>query len=326
MEDTKVKNRVIGVDISLDDTSFAIVDVRGNIIARDEFNTMDYEDVSQYVGVLSEKLIMLAEENGGFENIRSMGISAPSGNFLTGCIENSPNLCWKGVVPMAAMLRDRLGIAVALGNDAHLAGLGEHVFGCAHGMNNFVLITLGHGIGSCIFSNGQAHLGTDGFAGEIGHTCLVYNGRTCGCGKKGCLEAYCGANGIVLTAQEMMAESDAPSLMRNFEKLSPKEITKCCEQGDEMAIEVYRRTGEMLGMSMAGYASVLDPEAIVFAGGVSKAGHWLLDPANKVFEQLVFHNTRGHVKFLTSALEDHERDVLGASALAWGIKEYSLFK
>ena len=321
-----VKSRVIGVDISLDRTSYAIVDVRGNIIARDGFNTQDYPNVSDYVSTLSEKVVMLAEENGGYENIRSMGISAPSGNYLTGCIENAPNLHWKGIVPMAAMLRDRMGIAVALGNDAHLAGLGEHAFGNAHGMNNFILITLGHGIGSCIFSNGEVHFGADGFAGEVGHTCVIYDGRTCGCGKKGCMEAYCGAKGIVKTAQEMMAESDQPSLMRSIEKLTPKKITECCDQGDEMAIAVYKRTGELLGLTMAGYASLLDPEAIVFAGGVSKAGHWLFDSVFQEFDKHVFHNIRGRVKLLLSALEDHERDVLGASALAWGIKEYSLFK
>ena len=321
-----VKSRVIGVDISLDETSFAIVDVRGNIIARDEFSTQDYVNVNDYISTLSERVVMLAEANGGYESIRSMGISAPSGNYLTGCIENAPNLHWKGVVPMAAMLRDRLGIAVALGNDAHLAALGEHAFGSAHGMTNFVLITLGHGIGSCIFSNGEVHLGADGFAGEVGHTCLVLNGRTCGCGKKGCLEAYCGAHGIVKTAREMMEQSDEPSLMRTIEKLTPKKISECCDQGDKMAIDVFERTGRMLGMTLAGYASILDPEAIVFSGGVSHAGHWLMNPAKEEFEAHVFHNTRGRVKFLLSALEDHERDVLGASALAWGIKEYSLFK
>ena len=321
-----VKSRVIGVDISLDETSFAIVDVRGNIIARDEFSTQDYVNVNDYISTLSERVVMLAEANGGYESIRSMGISAPSGNYLTGCIENAPNLHWKGVVPMAAMLRDRLGIAVALGNDAHLAALGEHAFGSAHGMTNFVLIALGHGIGSCIFSNGEVHLGADGFAGEVGHTCLVLNGRTCGCGKKGCLEAYCGAHGIVKTAREMMEQSDEPSLMRTIEKLTPKKISECCDQGDKMAIDVFERTGRMLGMTLAGYASILDPEAIVFSGGVSHAGHWLMNPAKEEFEAHVFHNTRGRVKFLMSALEDHERDVLGASALAWGIKEYSLFK
>ena len=326
MSEVTNKNRVIGVDISLESTSYAIVDVRGNIIARDKFDTQDYSNVTEYVGKLGEVIVNLAEQNGGYQAIRSIGISAPSGNYLTGCIENAPNLAWKGVIPMAALLQDRLGVAVALGNDAHLAGLGEHAFGCAHGMNNFILITLGHGIGSCVFSNGKVHLGADGFAGEIGHTCLMYNGRICGCGKKGCLEAYCGAKGIVLTAQELMAESNEPTMMRTIDHLTPKNICECCEQGDKMAIEVFERTGRLLGKALAGYASIIDPEAFVFAGGISHAGHWLLYPANDEFEKLVFHNTRGKVKFLVSALDDHERDVLGASVLAWEIKEYSLFK
>ena len=326
MSEVTNKNRVIGVDISLESTSYAIVDVRGNIIARDKFDTQDYSNVTDYVGKLSEVIVNLAEQNGGYQAIRSIGISTPSGNYLTGCIENAPNLVWKGVIPMAALLQDRLGVAVALGNDAHLAGLGEHAFGCAHGMNNFILIALGHGIGSCVFSNGKVHLGADGFAGEIGHTCLMYNGRICGCGKKGCLEAYCGAKGIVLTAQELMAESNEPTMMRTIDHLTPKIICECCEQGDKMAIEVFERTGRLLGRALAGYASIIDPEAIVFAGGISHAGHWLLNPANEEFEKLVFHNTRDKVKFLVSALDDHERDVLGASVLAWDIKEYSLFK
>ena len=326
MTEEIVKNRVIGVDISLDRTSYAIVDVRGNIIARDGFNTLDYATVTEYVSALSEKVVMMAEENGGYEFIRSMGISAPSASFRTGCIENAPNLHWKGVVPLAAMLRDRMGIAVAVGNDAHVSALGEHTYGAAHGMNNFIVMALGHGIGSCVFSNGDVHLGADGFAGEIGHVCAVPHGRVCGCGKKGCLEAYCGAKGIVETAREMMAQSNEPSLMRSAERLTPKIIHEFCEQGDAMSIEVFRRTGKMLGFVMAGYASILNPEAIIFTGGVARAGNYLLLPANEEFEKHVFHNTRGQVKFLVSALEDHERDVLGASALAWGIKEYSLFK
>ena len=326
LNETTIKNRVVGVDISLDTTSIAIVDVRGNIIASDSLITSDYPFVSEYMSALCECIVNLAERNGGYECIRSMGISSPSGNNLTGCIENAPNLKWKGVVPLAAMLRDRLGLAVALDNDAHLSALGEHAFGCAHGMNNFILISLGHGIGSCIFSNGQVHQGANGFAGEVGHACVVPKGRTCACGKQGCLEAYCGAHGIVLTANEMMAESNKHSLMRNIDHLTPKDITACCEQGDEMAQEVFKRTGRMLGLALSAYASLLDPEAIILTGGLSKAGHWLTDPAQEEFDKHVFHNIRGRVKFLESALDDHERDMLGASALAWGIKEYSLFK
>ncbi len=322
----QIKNRVVGVDISVKRTTYAIVDIRGNILARNFFPTNDYANVNDFITVLCEKVIELTEQNGGYENIRSMGISAPSANYLTGCIENAANLPWKGVIPLAAMLRDRLGMAVALGNDGHITALGEHAFGTAHGMKNFIIMTLGHGVGSCIFTDGKVHLGNEGFAGEIGHTCIVDNGRECGCGRRGCMEAYVAQKGIIATAKELMAESDAPSLMRSLEELTPKTIVDCCEQGDEMAIEVYRRTGVVLGISVANYASVLDPEAIIFTGGISNAGHWLFDPAYEEFENHVYHNIKGKVKFLRSSIDDRERDVLGASALAWGIKEYSLFK
>ena len=325
MEDS-TKSRVVGVDISVKRTTYAIVDVRGNIIAQDCFPTNDYSDVNDYIAVLSEKIVELTEANGGYESIRSIGISSPSANFLTGCIENAANLPWKGIVPLAAMLRDRLGIAVGVANDAHVTALGEHAYGKAHGMNNFIIIALGHGIGSCIFSDGKAHLGYEGFAGEIGHTTYIPDGRVCGCGQRGCMETYCAQKGIILTAQEMLAESDQPSLMRDLPEINPRTIAECCEQGDEMAIEVYRRTGEILGFVMANYASIIDPEAIIFTGGIANAGHWLLDPACETFDKYVFRNIKGRVKFLRSSFNNRERDVLGASALAWGIKEYSLFK
>ena len=321
-----IKSRVVGIEISVKRTTYAIVDVRGNIIARDHFPTSDYDNINEYVTVLSEKVLELTEANGGYETIRSIGMSAPSANYLTGSIENPPNLPWKGVIPMAAMLRDRLGIAVALGNDAHVTALGELAFGCARGMKNFIVVTLGHGVGSCLFSDGAAHLGADGFAGEIGHVCVKHDGRECGCGRRGCLEAYCAEKGIVLTARELMAESEEPSLMRSLDEITPKAITECCEKGDKMAMEVYRRTGSILGLVIADYATLFDPEAVIFTGGISNAGHWLFDHVEGPFDELVFHNIRGRVKLLRSSINDQERDVLGASALAWGIKEYSLFK
>jgi glucokinase len=181
-------------------------------------------------------------------------------------------------------------------------------------------------MGSCFFSNGIVHLGNDGFAGEIGHTCFIPNGRQCGCGKRGCLEAYTAANGIVQTAKEILAERPEPSMMRNVERLSPKNIQEFCELGDELAIETYRRTGYYLGVGLANYASVLNPEAFVFTGGVALAGKWLFEPANEAFEEHVFHNTKGRVKFMPSTLENRTRNMLGASVLAWNVKEYSLFK
>ena len=322
---TTIKTKVLGVDIGCEQTVFAVVDVRGNILAKDSIQ-MDFSSLNEFIAALCDRLLLLVEENGGYETIRSLGISAPNGNFMTGNIENASNLPWKGQIPLAAMMRDRLGLAVSVANDAHARALGEWTYGCAHGMKDFIFVSLGYGFGSCLFSNGQVHLGADGFAGEIGHCCIYQDGRECTCGSRGCLEAYCGANGIVQTAKELMAESNQPSLMRNAEKLTPKLLTEFCEQGDELAIEVYRRTGFVLGLGLANYASVANPEAIVLAGGIANAGKWLMEPTNESFEQHVFHNIENKVKIMPSLLNDEERNVLGASALAWNVKEYSLFK
>ena len=326
MEQSIIKKRVIGVDISLEETTFAIVTAKGDILVMDSFPTEDYPDANDYISTLSERILMMIESNGGYESIRSVGVSCPSANFTTGCMENSPNMPWKGVIPIGPMMRDRLGLAVAVANNAQVIALGEHAFGCARGMQNFVVITLGTGMGSCLFSNGLVHKGSDGYAGEVGHTCIVKNGRTCGCGKKGCLETYTAAKGIVMTAREVMAESDVPSLMRSAENLSPKIISSFCSQGDELAIEVYRRTGHVLGLGLANYASIVNPEAIVFTGGIAKAGDWLLDPMQETFEKHVYKNMQGKTKFLVSELDEDNHDVLGASVLAWEVKEYSLFK
>lgn len=321
-----IKSRVVGVDISLERTSIGIIDIRGEIIATDYFVSSEHPYIGDYLSVLCEHILNLVEANGGYETIRSVGISSPSGNFRTSSIENAPNMPWKGVIPLAAMLRDRLGIAVALANNAHAMALGEQAFGAAHGMRDFAVVSIGHGLGSCFFSNGMVHLGNDGFAGELGHTCFVPNGRLCGCGKRGCLETYTAANGIVLTAQEVLAERPEPSMLRQVEKLSPRIIQEFCELGDELSIETYRRTGYYLGLGLANYASILNPEAIVFTGGIAQAGKWLFDPAYESFEEHVFHNLKGRVKFMVSNLENRTRNMLGASVLAWGVKEYSLFK
>ena len=326
MSDTVVKKRVVGIDISLEETIYAVVDVRGNILAKDSFPTLDYPDINNYVSALAEHVVELVEANGGYETIRSVGISCPSANFQTGCIVNAANMPWKGIVPLSAMLRDRLGLAVAVANNAMVVAMAEQAFGAAHGMRDFIAITLGSGMGSCVFSDGNVNLGYDGYAGEVGHTCVKIDGRQCGCGKKGCLETYTATKGIVTTARELLEESDKPSLMRQEEKLTPKKIAQFCDQGDELAIEVFRRTGEALGLGLANYASLLDPEAFIFTGGIANAGKWLLEPAKKSFDEHVFHNIEGKVKFVKSELNDSERDVLGASVIAWKVKEYSLFK
>ncbi|MBQ8656033.1 MAG: ROK family protein [Prevotella sp.] len=327
MKEMRIKTKVIGVDISLDVTTCAVVDLRGNILAKDTFPTAEYENVNNYITVLCECINKLAEAFGGHEGIRSVGISAPSSNVKTGCIENAANLPWKGVIPLAAILRDRLGMAVAVANDCHVVALGEQAFGTAHGMQDFVVITFKRGgVGSCFFVNGRPHLGARGFAGEVGHTCVVPGGRQCGCGRQGCLERYVSIRGIVDTAKELMAETDQPSLMRNIRDLTANSITLCCEQGDELAREVYRRTGRLLGTSVAHYASILNPEAVILTGDIAHAAPWFMDAAEAALDEHVFHNLKGKVRLLVSILDEAEAELLGASALAWSVKEYSLFK
>lgn len=322
-----IKTRVIGVDIRETKTTYALVNIRGEIIAQDNFRTADYEEVSDYVAALSEKLMSFAEENGGYETIRSVGISAPSANFKTGCIEHAANLKWKGVVPLAAMLRDQLGLAVAVANDAHITALGEKAFGSAHGMKDFIIVSISHGgLGSCIFSNGLPHLGVNGFAGEIGHTCVEVRGRQCGCGRQGCLETYVSDKGLLKTAEEEIAKCMESTLLSSLHELNIHSITDCCERGDKTAIETFRRVGTMLGLGLANYASIINPEAIILTGDMLAAGKWILKPMRAAFDEHVFHNIRGKVRILVSILKEGERDVLGASVLAWDVKEYSLFK
>lgn len=321
-----IKKSVIGVDISYYCTRYAIVDVRGNIIASDKFPTADYPEFSQYIDKLATSIMELAEAHGGYETIRSVGISCPSANFVSGCIENAANLPWKGVIPISSILQDRIGMSVAVGNDAHTSALSERMFGSAHGMKDFIVVSIGVGLGSCIFTYGHECLGFGGYAGELGHICVVDHGRRCNCGLNGCLESYAAAHGIVQTAKEIMEENDAPSLMRDIAELTPQIISDLCDQGDALAIEVYKRAGYLLGLALATYASLVNPEAIILMGGISHAGHWLLDPTQDSFEGHVFQNMRGKVKLVISDQDDQDRNVLGASALAWEVQEYSLFK
>jgi glucokinase len=322
-----IKTRVVGIDIRENRTTYAVVSVRGEIIAQDHFRTSDYSEISEYVSALAENVLSLVEENGGYETVRSVGISAPSANYLTGCIENAANLKWKGVIPLAAMLQDQLGLAVAVANDAHITALGEKAYGSAHGMKDFIIVSISHGgLGSCIFTNGLPHLGFNGFAGEVGHTCVEVDGRQCGCGRRGCLETYVSDRGLVKTAEEEIAKSKEPTLMSELDELNINTIVDCCEKGDRVAIETFRRVGSMLGVGLANYASVINPEAIILTGDMMVAGKWLLKPMRQAFDEHVYRNIRGKVRILVSILKEGERDVLGASALAWDVKEYSLFK
>jgi glucokinase len=327
MINDKIKSKVIGINVDTTTTTIAVVDLRGNIVAQDSIPTQNFPNVNNFVEALSERVVMLAENNGGYENIRSVGMCAPSANYLTGCIENAANMPWKGIIPIAAMLRDSIGLAVALGNDAHVTALGEWAYGVAHGMDNFIVVTLvGSGLGSCVFSNGLAHLGSDGFAGEFGHTCIEDGGRQCSCGRKGCLEEYVSTRGILQTVRELLEANNAPSKMRQKTDLTLDDIAECADEGDAIAIEAWRRSGEILGTALANYASIVNPEAVIITGELTKYCGRMWPAMEKAFLENVFGNIRDKVKVVVSKINDHERNVLGASALAWKVKEYSLFK
>lgn len=326
MNENIIKRHVVGVDVSTDLTTYAIVDMQGGILAKETFPTSDYLNVNEYVSVLSEKIIALVEQHVGYESIRSVGVSVPSGNFITGSMENASNMPWKGHVPLAAMLRDRLGLSVALGNDAHVTAVAERAFGAAHGLSNFIVVTISHGgLGSCIFLDGHPHLGAEGFAGEFGHICICEDGRQCSCGHRGCLEEYASARGLVRTVREIIEEGRDSSLKDKGE-LTPQLVAVACEQGDEVAIEAFKRTGRILGGALATYASLVDPEAIILTGDMTAYSKWMMGDLKETFESNIFQNLKGKVNITISPLNNGERDVLGASALAWYVKEYSLFK
>ncbi|MCR5713150.1 MAG: ROK family protein [Prevotella sp.] len=326
MNENIIKRHVVGVDVSVDLTTYAIVDMQGGILAKETFPTSDYLNVNEYVSVLSEKIVALVEQHVGYESIRSVGVSVPSGNFITGSMENASNMPWKGHVPLAAMLRDRLGLSVALGNDAHVTAVAERAFGAAHGLSNFIVVTISHGgLGSCIFLDGHPHLGAEGFAGEFGHICISEDGRQCSCGHRGCLEEYASARGLVHTVREIIEEGRDSSLKDKGE-LTPQLVAIACEQGDEVAIEAFKRTGRILGGALATYASLVDPEAIILTGDMTAYSKWMMGDLKETFESNIFQNLKGKVNITISPLNNGERDVLGASALAWYVKEYSLFK
>jgi glucokinase len=236
-------------------------------------------------------------------------------------MENAANMPWKGVVPLSVMLQDQLGMAVAVANDAHITALGEKAFGSAHGMKDFIVVSISHGgLGSCIFTNGLPHLGINGFAGEVGHTCVEVNGRQCGCGRKGCLETYCSATGVAETAREYLASGNYPESPLHalpLDEITSKDVYDAAVQGDRLSNEVFAFTGQLLGESCADFATFSDPEAFIFFGGLTKAGDLLMEPIVKTYNEMVFDNYKGTARFLISQLKDAEAALLGAAALAW---------
>ena len=325
MEEPVLKPYVIGLDLGGTNSVFGIVDSRGDIKTTTAIKTQVYDKVEDYVDASVEALQPIIDQVGGIGKIKSMGIGAPNGNFYTGTIEFAPNLKWghNGIVPLASMFSEKLGVPVALTNDANAAALGEMTDGAARGMKNFIEITLGTGVGSGIVINGQLVYGCDGFAGELGHTIMVRgeNARPCGCGRKGCLEAYCSATGVARTAREMLEKTKRPSLLRDLdpEKITSLDVSIAAGKGDELAKEIFDFTGKMLGEACADFAAFSSPEAFIFFGGLTKAGDLLMDPLKKAYDASVLNIFKGKAKFLLSSLDGSSAAVLGASAVGWDL-------
>lgn len=317
------KSLVIGLDLGGTNSVFGVVDSKGKIVATTSIKTQAYPSVDQYVMESVKAVKQIAEQVGGMEKIRAMGIGAPCGNYYKGTIEHAANLVWaKGIVPLANMFVNELGIPVVVTNDAKAAAMGEMKYGVAVGMNNFVELTLGTGVGSGIVANGQLIYGFDGFAGELGHMIVEPDGRPCGCGRKGCLETYCSATGVVRTAIAMLEESSEATSLRDIatDKLTSYEVYKAAMAGDAMAQEVFKQTGRRIGIACANIATFLSPEAFIFFGGLAQAGELLLRPIEEAYNENVLSLYKGKARFLMSGLDGAKAAILGASAIAWDLK------
>ena len=325
MNEKTMKPYVIGLDLGGTNSVFGIVDVRGDIKATTAIKTTGFRNAEDYVKAAVETLKVIIKDVGGIETIRSMGIGAPNGNYYKGTIEYAPNLPWAHnvVVPLADMFSEALGIPVALTNDANAAAIGEMTYGIARGLKNFIMITLGTGVGSGIVIDGHLVYGSDGFAGELGHIIMrPENGRLCGCGRMGCLETYCSATGVARSARELLSATKRPSLLRDLklENITSLDVAICADKGDELSKEIYEFTGNMLGEACANFAAFSSPEAFVFFGGLTKAGDLLLKPIRESYERHVLNLYKGKVNFLVSSLEGSSAAVLGASSVGWNTR------
>ena len=300
------KPYVVGMDIGGTNTVFGVVDSRGNVLASDSVKTQQYENIDDYVDAVCKKLLPLLSQFGGAEKIKGMGVGAPNGNYYSGTIEFAPNLPWKGIIPLASMFEERLGIPTALTNDANAAAIGEMTYGAARGMKDFIMITLGTGV-----------------AGELGHVIVDRNGRACGCGRKGCLETYCSATGVARTAREFLVQRTEPSLLRNVpaDEIQSKDVYDAAVKGDKLAQDIFEFTGRILGQALADFIAFSSPEAIVLFGGLAKSGDYIMKPIQKAIDENILKIYAGKTKLLLSQLKDADAAVLGASALGWEVKE-----
>ena len=312
---------VVGIDIGGQTTKLGVVDARGTVLSQTVIRTDTYTEVAPYIAELSAALNKVIADAGVEGQVRGIGVGAPNGNYYTGTIEGAVNLSWGGnhTIEFAKLLSEAMnGLPVALTNDANAAAVGEMTYGAARGMKNFIMITLGTGVGSGIVINGDVVYGHDGFAGELGHVAAVRNnGRTCNCGKTGCLETYASATGVARTAREWLELSDEPSILRSVDNISSKDVYEAAKDGDELALRIFDFTGKMLGRSFADFIAFSSPEAIVLFGGLARAKEFLLKPIEEAMNANVLPLWRGKVKIVFSQLKESDAAILGAAALAW---------
>ncbi len=316
------KPYVIGIDMGGTNTVFGIVDARGNVVVSASIKTAAHNDINLYLRDLELGLNMIIEQVGGKDKIKGIGVGAPNGNYFSGAIEFAPNLPWKGKIPLAEMIEERMGIPVALTNDANAAAIGEMTYGAARGMKDFIVITLGTGVGSGIVVGGQLVYGHDGFAGELGHMIVRRNGRMCGCGRQGCLEAYTSATGVARTAREYLSIRSEASKLRDLDvaAITSKDVFDAAMEGDALALEIFESTGALLGEAFADFITFSSPEAIILFGGLTKAGDLLMNPIKHHMDRNLLNIYQGKTKLLFSQLKESDAAVLGASALGWEAK------
>ena len=318
------KPYVVGIDIGGTNTVFGIVDARGTVLASSSIKTRKHADINDYISELHVELSKLIETNEAEGKIAGIGIGAPNANYFTGMISDGVNLPWPTPIPLADLISEKFGLPVAITNDANAASIGEMTYGAARGMKDFIMITLGTGVGSGIVVNGQMVYGHDGFAGELGHVIMKrHNGRLCGCGRTGCLEAYASATGVARTAREFLdARTGEQSLLRNIDidSITSKDVFDAAVAGDKLAKDVFEFTGEILGEALADFISFSSPEAIILFGGLTKSGDLLMKPVKEAMDKNTMAVFRGKVKLLISELKESDAAVLGASALGWEAK------
>ena len=321
MVESLEKQYVVGIDVGGQTTKIGVVDARGQVLAQTVIRSDNYDEPEPYLDEVAAAVKKVVEEANVSGKVRGVGIGAPNGNYYTGMVEMAPNVVWARTtaVPVAKMLSTRLnGIPVALTNDANAAAVGEMTYGAARGMKNFIMITLGTGVGSGIVINGEVVYGHDGFAGELGHVRVIRNnGRLCGCGRTGCLEAYCSAIGVARTAREWLEMSEEPSLLRGIDKISSKDVYDAAKEGDPLALRVFNFTGHMLGNAFADFIAFSAPEAIVLFGGLARSKEFLTEPILEAMNGNVLDIWKDKVNLVYSALKESDAAILGASALAW---------